>query len=312
MIVCPVVFGPTASGKSAAAIALAQRYDGVVINADSMQIYRDLRVLTARPSEEEESQAPHRLYGVLDGAETCSAADWRDRAMVEIQAAANAGKVPILCGGTGFYIKALTEGLSPMPDVPDAVRSRVRAKVDAAPGASAWEGLQRIDPKAADRIEPMDRQRVSRALEVFEATGRTLSDWQAEPLSGAPQGVRFLKTVLHPARDVLVERCDRRLDVMVEQGAIEEVEALVARQLPADRPILRAVGVPEFSAFLRGELTLEEAISRAKTATRRYAKRQATWLKTQFVSNFTINEQFSESSTGDFFAFIEENGLIRP
>lgn len=311
MILCPVVFGPTASGKSAAAIALAQRYDGVVINADSMQIYRDLRVLTARPSAEEEAQAPHRLYGILDGAETCSAADWRERALKEITEAAEAGKVPILCGGTGFYIKALTEGLSPMPEIPEETRRAVRERVDAAPGADAWEELQRIDPQAADRIEPMDRQRIARALEVHEVTGRTLSDWQAEPLSGAPEGVRFVKTVLHPPRDILVERCDRRLDQMVELGAVAEVEALIARALPADRPILRAVGVPEFTGYLKGDWTLEEAISRAKTATRRYAKRQATWLKTQFISDFYISAQFSERSMGDFFAFIEENGLIR-
>ncbi len=310
MILCPVIFGPTASGKSAAAAALAQALDGIVVNADSMQVYRDLRLLTARPSEAEEAAVPHRLYGVLDGDETCSAADWRRLALAEIDAAVAAGKVPILCGGTGFYIKALTDGLSPMPAVPDAVRDRVRREVAEAPGVSAWDRLEALDPTAAARIEPMDRQRISRALEIFEATGRPLSEWQALPAEGPPPDLHFLKIALRPPRADLVARCDARFDRMIEEGALDEVAALKARGLSPERPIMRAVGVPELIAYLEGEVPLDAAVADAKTATRRYAKRQMTWMKGQYIADFEINEQFSESLMGKIFSFIEENGLI--
>ncbi len=310
MILCPVIFGPTASGKSAAAAALAKALDGIVVNADSMQVYRDLRLLTARPSEEEEAAVPHRLYGILDGDETCSAADWRRLALAEIDAAAAAGKVPILCGGTGFYIKALTDGLSPMPAVPDAVRDRVRREVAEAPGVSAWERLEALDPAAAARIEPMDRQRISRALEIFEATGRPLSEWQALPAEGPPPDLHFLKIALRPLRSDLVARCDARFDRMMEEGALDEVAALKARGLSPERPIMRAVGVPELVAYLEGEVPLDAAVADAKTATRRYAKRQMTWMKGQYIADLEINGQFSESLTGKIFSFIEENGLI--
>ena len=310
MILCPVIFGPTASGKSAAAAALAKALDGIVVNADSMQVYRDLRLLTARPSEEEEAAVPHRLYGILDGDETCSAADWRRLALAEIDAAAAAGKVPILCGGTGFYIKALTDGLSPMPAVPDAVRDRVRREVAEAPGVSAWDRLEALDPAAAARIEPMDRQRISRALEIFEATGRPLSEWQALPAEGPPPDLHFLKIALRPPRSDLVARCDARFDRMMEEGAPDEVAALKARGLSPERPIMRAVGVPELIAYLEGEVPLDAAVADAKTATRRYAKRQMTWMKGQYVADFEVNEQFSESLVGKIFSFIEENGLI--
>lgn len=311
MTVCPVIFGPTASGKSAAAAAIAAAFDGVVINADSMQVYRDLRLLTARPTDAEERAVPHRLYGILDGDETCSAADWRAMALREIDAAVTAGKVPVLCGGTGFYIKALTDGLSPMPTVPDEIRERVRREVGRSEGTSAWDRLASIDPPAASRIEPMDRQRISRALEVFEATGKRLSDWQALPPEGPPSGLTFLKIALWPPRADLVSRCDMRFDLMIEQGALGEVEALLARRLPEERPIMRAVGVPELASCLRGETSMAEAIAEAKVATRRYAKRQVTWMKRQFVPDFTIYKQFSESLSVDLFSFVEENGLIR-
>jgi len=308
---CIVLYGPTASGKSALALAVAQRFGGVVINADSMQIYRDLRILSARPSAEEEALVPHRLYGVLDGDDVCSAARWRDMARMEIQAAHAAGRIPILCGGTGFYIKALIQGLSPMPQVPPEIRAQIRAEVAAAPGVSAWDRLQELDPVAAARIEPMDMQRISRALEIYAATGRILTDWQNDPLDGPPPGLTFLTCVMVPPRAELVARCDARLDAMVDQGALAEVSALMARGLPDDRPIMRAVGVPELTAHLMGQLTLAEALVQAKTATRRYAKRQATWAKNQIVPNFLIKEKYSESLEARFFAFIEENGLIR-
>lgn len=305
-----VLYGPTASGKSTLALALATAFDGVVINADSMQVYRDLRVLTARPTTSEEAAAPHRLYGVLDAEEVCTAARWRDMAIREIEAVRDAGKLPILCGGTGFYLRAVMEGLSPIPEVPTDIRVEMRRAVQADPVA-AWERLRGRDPASADRIEPMDRQRVARALEVHEATGRTLSDWRAEPLVGGAKGFRFIRLALNPPRADLRARCDARLDVMARVGALEEVAALVARNLPPDRPATRAVGVPEISAHLRGEIDLEEALLRAKAATRQYAKRQATWMKTQYISEYEENEKFSERSTERIFAFIRENGLIR-
>jgi len=306
-----ILYGPTASGKSALAMALARAFDGVVINADSMQVYADLRVLSARPSPEDEAAVPHRLYGVLDGMEVCSAMRWRDMALAEIRAAQAAGRLPILCGGTGFYIKALTEGLSQMPEIPSAIRDRIRSEVAAASGVSGWERLQALDPVAAARIEPMDLQRISRALEVHAATGRILTDWQSDPLMGAPEDQRFLTLTLNPPRSELVARCNARLENMAAAGALDEVQALLDRNLPADRPILRAVGVPEFAAYLAGDCDLATALDRAKMATRRYAKRQVTWMKNQIHSNFMTNEQFSESLEGKIFAFIEENGLIR-
>jgi tRNA dimethylallyltransferase len=305
-----VLYGPTASGKSGLALALARALDGVVINADSMQVYRDLRVLTARPSPADEATVPHRLYGVLDADDICTAARWRDMAIAEIDAARANDKVAILCGGTGFYLRALTEGLSPIPDIPDRIRAETRALVEADPVA-AWERMRDNDPDSARRIEPMDRQRISRALEVLAATGRTLSDWRAEPLVGAAKDMRFLRIALDPPRRILRERCDARLEAMVADGALAEVEALTARALRADRPATRAVGVPEFAAHLRGEIDLVEALARAKAATRQYAKRQATWMKTQYVSDFVEIEQFSERSMGRILSFIRENGLIR-
>lgn len=308
---CIILYGPTASGKSALALALAARYGGRIINADSMQVYRDLRILTARPTVEEEALAPHRLYGVLDGAEICTAQRWRDMALAEIEDAAGDGAVPILCGGTGFYFKALTIGLSTIPETPDSIREEVRARVEAAP-VESWEDLQKLDPDAASRIQPMDRQRVARALEVLEATGRPLSAWQSDPPDGPPKDLAFTTITLNPPRKELVARCDRRFDRMIEDGALAEVEALLARHIENDRPLMRAVGVPELAAYLSGTCSLEAAVETAKTATRRYAKRQVTWLKRQIISDFQINTQFPEKLAGEIFSFIEENGLLRP
>lgn len=307
-----VVVGPTASGKSALAVDLARALNGVVINADSMQLYADLSVLTARPTEAEMAGIPHRLYGVLDGAENCSAQRWREMAEAEARAALNDGRTPILCGGTGFYLKALLEGLSPIPDIPKNVRGTIRAEIAGRGPVATWEILQRVDPTAARRIEPTDSQRLARALEVYRATGRTLTDWHGEPLSGPPHGFRAAVLCLNPPRDTLRARCDIRFDRMLEAGALDEVARLVERNLPAHCPITKAVGVPELSAHLEGRLDLDEAAAQAKTATRRYAKRQQTWLKSQIVANYSINTQYSEKIIGDFLSFIREYGLIHP
>jgi len=309
--ICLILFGPTASGKSAMAMAIADAFRGTVINADSMQVYRDLRVITARPSEEEESQVPHRLYGHLDASEISSAAGWREDAVRETRSAIHEGRLPILCGGTGFYLRAITHGLSPIPEIPDAIRMATRTQVEDGSPVRSWERLQEIDPASAARIEPMDRQRIARALEVFEATGRTLTDWQSDPPEGAPTDIRFVTMTLAPPRDQLVRHIENRFEHMVAHGALDEVAALLDRNLPDDRPALRAVGVPELASHIRGEQSLDCAIEAAKIATRQYAKRQMTWLKRQIVSDFTKNTQYSKSLDAEIFAFIEENGLIR-
>ena len=304
-----VIAGPTASGKSALALRAAQECNGTVINADSMQIYADLRIITARPSEEDEAAAPHRLYGIFDAAEVCSAARWRDLALAEIEAAHEAGRLPILCGGTGLYLKALMEGLSPTPDIPDEIRSAVRERCGREGPVAMHALLAERDPKMASRLNPTDSQRICRALEVMTATGRSLADWQNEPPDGPPAHLRFHTVALLPPRDALYDGINKRFDQMVELGALDEVRRLDDRHLDPKLPAMKALGVPELRAYLHDEMTLPEAVSSAATKSRRYAKRQNTWLNSQIIINFSINEKFSESLLPSFFAFIRENGL---
>ena len=269
-----VVAGPTASGKSALALALAERFRGVVINADAMQVYRELRVLTARPGPADEARAPHRLYGVLALAEACSAARWRALAVAEIAAARAAGRLPIVTGGTGLYLDVLLRGIAPVPPIPAevmAAAARRRARL----GAAAFHAaLVARDPEAA-RLAPGDSQRTLRAWAVIEATGVPLGVWQrrapAEP--GEPARV-FL---LAPPRHLLYARCDARFVCMVEAGALAEVAAL--GDLDPALPGMKAVGVGALRRHLAGEITLAEAVAAAQKATRRYAKRQLTWFR---------------------------------
>lgn len=304
------IIGPTASGKSDLALAVAESAKGTIINADSMQLYRDLEVLTARPGTAELARVPHRLYGILPAEARSSAQLWREWAEVEIRAALSEGRLPILCGGTGFYLKAILEGLSPIPDIPAVIRAETRADVARDGPVAAWEKLNVLDRASAARIEPTDSQRISRALEVHRATGRVLSDWHKEPLPGPPAGLTFTVMALNPPRPVLNERCDTRFGIMLEQGALTEVQRLIDSDPPADASILKAVGAPELLAYLRGEMSLEEAAIAARTATRRYAKRQQTWLKSQIVSDIYINAQFSEKIMPEVLSFIRERGLI--
>lgn len=304
-----VILGPTASGKSALALDVAEAFGGTIVNADSMQIYRELPRLTARPSAADEARVPHRLYGVLGAAETCSAHRWRALAIEAMDEAAAAGRLPILAGGTGFYVKAMLEGLSPMPEVPEAVRERVRAQVEADGPERLHDKLTRIDPPAAEKIAPADRQRIARALEVFEASGRTLSSWQAAPPQGPPPGFAFTVIVLQPPRAVLVRRIEDRFEAMVAAGAMEEVRALLTAEPPADAPLLKAVGAPELAAAARGEMSLAEAVEAAKIATRQYAKRQVTWLRRQIVPDLMLEEQYSEKLRERVFAFIRDKRL---
>ncbi|MCK0208055.1 tRNA (adenosine(37)-N6)-dimethylallyltransferase MiaA [Starkeya koreensis] len=275
-----LIAGPTASGKSALALELAERSGGVVINADSMQVYADLRVLSARPTPAEEARAPHRLYGHVDGGEEYSVAHWLEdarRALAEVEAQ---GRLPIFIGGTGLYFKALTQGLSPMPAIPAEVRARVRALSEDAPALHAR--LAALDPETAARLRPSDTQRLMRALEVFEATGRPLARWQAER-AGPPvlPGEEAVRLFLATDRTRLRQRIAERFHAMMDQGALEEARALLARGLPADRTILKAHGVPWFARYLAGEITREEAIEGGILDTRRYAKRQDTWFRHQ-------------------------------
>jgi tRNA dimethylallyltransferase len=304
-----IVAGPTASGKSALALEIAIACGGTVINADSMQVYRELRILTARPSEADEARAPHRLYGVIPAAEACTAARWRDMAVDAIREARAEGRLPILCGGTGLYLKALMEGLSPIPDIPAAVRASIREGHAGAAAADIHAALEHADPRAAERIRPSDRQRMLRALEVIVATGRSIVDWQALPLSGPPPGMDFCSILLLPPRKAVYAACDARFRRMVEAGALEEVRALRQLDLAPDLPAMKALGVAALMRVLTGEMTLEDGIDAVQQETRRYVKRQFTWFSRQIITDLAITGKFSEKLTSKTFSFICEKGL---
>ena len=291
-----VVVGPTASGKSALALDIAQALGGTVINADSMQVYRELRILTARPSPAEEAAAPHRLYGVLPAAEACSAARWRDMALAEIAEAHRAGRVPILTGDTGLYLRALSLGLSAIPEIPEAVRAKTRRRFAALGNIAFHAELSARDAVMGARLKPGDRQRLMRAAEVLAATGRSLADWQRAPGVGAEaRGLVCYTIALLPPRATLRDRIDARFASMLAAGAIEEVRALAALGLPTGLPVLKAHGVPELMRYLAGGVSLEDARRGATSATRQYAKRQFTWLRHQIRKDYVLDQQFSGS-----------------
>jgi tRNA dimethylallyltransferase len=314
-----VVIGPTASGKSALALALATRpslrllgrdFDGgTIINMDSMQVYRELPVITAQPTAEEQLRAPHRLYGVLPAWEVGTAARWRDMARTAIGAALAAGRLPVLVGGTGLYLRALIEGLSPVPDIPAAVRAAGRALWQEL-GAEAFHAqLAARDPETARRLAVNDRQRQMRAWEVLEATGRSITAWQREAGDGAAGNWRFVTILLAPPRAWLRARHRRRFEAMVQSGAVEEVraleECLAARGRLGDLtlddvalPALKAHGVPELRAVLRGDLALPAAIERAVLNTGQYAKRQMTWARHQIIADVTIDSTENDQIDG--------------
>jgi tRNA dimethylallyltransferase len=277
-----LIAGPTASGKSDVAVrlALALRERGreaVVVNADSAQVYADLRVLSARPSEAEMLGVPHSLFGAWDGAEACSAADWASRAKVEVAAAHAAGAVPILVGGTGLYLRTLLDGIAPIPPIDPQVRAVVRAL----PQPEARAALEREDRVAATRLAPADATRTARALEVVRSTGQTLGHWQQHKEGGIGGKVALHPLILLPDRHWLYDRCDRRFAMILESGAVAEVEALLARELDPALPVMRAIGVPEIAAMLKGELDRDQCIAAGSQATRNYAKRQYTWFRHQ-------------------------------
>jgi tRNA dimethylallyltransferase len=272
-----VIAGPTASGKSALALNLAQQIGGVIVNADSAQIYRDLRVLSAAPTDEDLRRAEHRLYGVRNGALPCSAAEWAALARREIDDIHASGRTPILAGGTGLYLRTLIEGIAPVPAIDADIRSRVRE----APVEENLAKLEMLDPASAARLNRGDTTRINRALEVILSTGRTLAEWQKARSGGIADVVEIKPVILLPPRKWLYARCDERFARMIDAGAVAEVEALLARKLNQNVPVMRAIGVPELLAYLRGESTLDEAIAAGQQATRRYAKRQYTWFAHQ-------------------------------
>jgi tRNA dimethylallyltransferase len=276
-----LIAGPTASGKSAVALALAQRFGATIVNADSMQVYADLRILTARPTPAEEALAPHRLFGEIDGAVNFSAGRFQRRAG---EILAETGDRPVIfVGGTGLYFRALTEGLSDMPTVPEAVRTNVRARAEGRATPSLHGELKALDPEAAARLKDSDRQRILRALEVFEATGRSLTAFQGSRTRAALGQMAWRGLFLAPDRDALHQRIDARFDAMIAEGALEEAKRLSARGLDPALPVMRAHGVPHLIACLAGRLTLGEAALRSKIDTRQYAKRQFTWARHQLA-----------------------------
>ncbi len=298
-----LIAGPTASGKSALALAIAERHRGTVINADSAQVYADLRILSARPSIEEEARAPHRLFGHVDAGSDHNAARWATEARAEIAAAHDAGRLPILVGGTGLYLRTLIDGIAPVPEID----SRIRAEIRALPVAEAHAALAVADPAAAARLNPADTTRVARALEVVRSTGRPLAHWQEQRVGGIGGAVALMPTILLPPRDWLFDRCDRRLAAMFDQGAVDEVRALLRRgDVAPDAPVMRAIGVREIVAMLAGETSRDDALVRARIATRQYAKRQYTWFRNQPPSDWV---RMHETETDKLLSNIETRFL---
>ena len=303
-----LIAGPTASGKSRLALGLAEELGGTVINADSMQVYRELRVLTARPRPEEEARAPHALYGFVSGAEAYSAGRYAADAARTIDAARRGGRVPIIVGGTGLYFKALLEGLSPVPPIDPAVRARWRAEAAARPAPELHAVLAARDPEMAARLMPTDPQRIVRALEVLESTGCSLADWQREsgtPVLGEADTVRLLVVPDHATH---AQTIAARFDAMLAAGALQEVEAMVSLGFSGELPIMRALGIAPLAAHVAGRMSLEDAARSAKTETCQYAKRQMTWLRRKMISWMHIETQQIERFSSKDLSFCEPGG----
>jgi tRNA dimethylallyltransferase len=288
-----VIAGPTASGKSVLALELAAALGGTIVNADSQQIYRDLPILTAQPDAPAMRRVPHRLYGFLDASERGSVVRWRVAALMEIAAADGCASLPVVVGGTGMYLRALLQGLAPVPLIPPEIRTEATGLYRVLGGEGFRQRLAALDPEAAARLSPSDRTRLTRAWEVVRATGRPLSDWQKRTDDAAPY--RFATILMMPPRDVLYPACDARFAAMIAAGALDEAAALAARFLDPELPAMKALGVPELLSHLRGKISLAEAVATAQRSTRRYAKRQMTWFRHQITADHVFVEQFSES-----------------
>jgi tRNA dimethylallyltransferase len=301
-----VVGGPTASGKSGLALRIAQEFGGEIVNADSMQVYRDLRIVTARPPVDDEISVPHHLYGTLGLRERSSAGSWCETALAVVRRCHDAGAIPVVVGGTGLYLRALMTGLNRMPAVPPEIRETLNARLRKdGPGILHGE-LAAIDPESADRLNPADGQRIVRALEIFQHTGKPLSDWQSAETNSAPTGLRFFTIVTAPPHEDLYAAINDRFDRMLEAGAVKEVETLLAAGPDEDFPPLKAVGVPPIRAFVEGGIDRDRMRELGKRDTRRYAKRQGTWFRHQIIPHFTLETKLSEKTPGKIFPEISD------
>jgi tRNA dimethylallyltransferase len=299
-----LIAGPTASGKSSLALALAEKTGGVIVNADSAQVYRDLPILSATPTQEEKARAEHRLYGIRDGGDPCSAADWAGMARSEIADVHSRGRLPILVGGTGLYLRILLDGIAPVPPIDADVRAYIRS----APVQQNRDQLQRLDPQAAARLKPGDSARIARALEVVRSTGRTLADWQEQRSGGIGESVELAPLILLPPREWLYSRCDSRFETMLEKGAVEEAKMLLGRNLDPALPVMRTIGMPEIAACLAGEIGREEMVARGQQSTRNYAKRQYTWFAHQPPPSWPrFTESLGKSTMEQALALLEPN-----
>ena len=298
-----MICGPTAAGKSAVALALAEQVGGTVINADSMQVYRDLKVVTARPGEDEEARAPHRLYGVVDGSERASVASWLALAAKAIEEARNSASLPIVVGGTGMYLQAAREGIAPIPDVPADIHRACLDQLAAGGGASFRAELARVDEATATRLFDGDSQRLVRAMGVFRATGRPISAWQSDPHEGALPGEPLALAVM-PPREETYARIDERFARMMDEGAVEEVEALAARRLDPSLPVMKAIGVREILAMGKGEISHARAVELASRDSRHYAKRQMTWIRNNYHAQIEIKSKFSTRIVNEIFSIL--------
>lgn len=306
-----LIAGPTASGKSDVALGLAERLKGTIINADAMQVYEGLRILTARPSPEDEARVPHRLYGTVPASTAFSVGDWTAAATQAAIEVTGAGRLPIFVGGTGMYLSVLSEGISPMPEIPADIREEVRGIPDRQSLAELYEMVRKVDEASAERIGPTDPQRLMRALEVFRATDEPLTSWQQKPRQKPFEG-RFARIVLAPERQWVYDRIERRFDAMVMSGAMQEVEALAKRGLDPDLPLMKALGVEDLIRVQCGKISLEEAVTEIKTKTRRFAKRQMTWFRNQMITWNRIDTQEMETKINNIFANILDSGLTLP
>jgi len=300
-----VIGGPTASGKSGLALAAAEALGGVVINADSMQMYRGLPLLTAQPPGDDIARAPHRLYAGLRPDDVCSAARWRNLALDEIASAHAAGKVPILAGGTGFYIKTLIKGISPIPEVSQTVREGLIRKQREMGNPAFHAAFSALDPAMAAKLDPCNTQRVIRAWEVLEGTGKSLAEWQKTPPVAPPAHLRFIVTILTPPREALYAACDARFDAMIGQGALAEV-ARFRDEWPGEVPLKGALGFAPLAVHLEGQISLEEAVKKGRQETRNYAKRQMTWFRHQIFADIILKSNDKK----DFFSALKSFDIL--
>lgn len=284
-----VIVGPTASGKSRLAAEMAHALRGVVINSDSMQIYKDIQVISAAPDEKELALAEHRLFGIYDCAKRGNVVEWLNLCTAEIRSLWQEKRLPVVCGGTGMYTEALISGVTPIPEVSADVRKKVQENLDANGLSVLYAELQKKDPEIAEKLHANDRTRIVRALEILEQTGVKVSDWYKLPLIKKLPEACFVTVKIMPEPEIIAERCRGRLDKMVyEENALKEIQMLLQRSVPEEMPVMKALGVPELSAYLRGAVSLEEALSLAKLHTKQYAKRQRTWLKHRFSADIVF------------------------